>query len=120
MAAPICHLPDGFATPQPDAPALPSIPLATDLPSALAAINGIRQWIAQQQPKKGFSEGVKTKPDPKPQSKDGRWVEASRETKTEKIYNPNNRSQYIEVERINKLTMRDRQTGEKWVWNRGK
>ena len=47
MGAPVCNINPKNPPPQSVAPVLPSIPLANDLASALAALNAIRQWILQ-------------------------------------------------------------------------
>jgi len=119
MSAPVCHVPPENANiPQPGTRTLPGIPQAHDLPSALAALGAIRhilQIITNQQTDDNGTQinNFQTKPD-----KSTTWVEDSRKTETVKVYNPDDRSQFIEVERINQLVMKDKNTGNKWTWNR--
>ena len=122
--APVCHVSVDEVINQPTGTKLPSIPIATDLISALAAINAMRQVLmmltgALQGPPglrgaqgQGGAAGAAAK-----KTKVGRWNEANRTTATERVYNPNDNSQYVDVQRINSLTMTDSVTGETWVWN---
>lgn len=116
--APICHIPpENPVVPQPGVRALPSIPVATDLSSALRAINALRQTIniltQQQGGANNFS--LKRDPDKKPQ-----WSEQARVVEKEKIYQNNDPTtgNFVEVERINSLTMADKITGQTWRWDR--
>lgn len=117
--APICHIPPENPTiPQPGVRSLPAIPVATDLTSAFAAINAMRliiQTITNQNDRDNGTQinNFQTRPD-----KNVTWVEDSRKTEKVKVYNPDDDSQFIEVERINQLVMKDKNTGNKWTWNR--
>lgn len=119
MSAPVCHIaPENSRIPQPAVRGLPAIPIATDLQSALAAINAMRLIIQkitnQNQDDNGTQiNNFQMKPD-----KSTTWAEDSRKTETVKVYNPDDHSQFIEVERINQLVMKDKTTGNKWTWNR--
>lgn len=103
---------------------VPTIPMANDLASALAAIDAIRRWIASQQQPPRTREGgngnggggIIPKPQKQPKPQVGRWNEVHRSTKTVKIRNPDNADQFVEVEQITQLTMKDSLTGEKWIW----
>lgn len=107
----------------------PSIPHARDLQSALAAINAMREAIMllsqqiQQQPEPparpqtsagAGGSGAKTQPKKKKPS----WKETQRVVKKERIENPDDSSQYVEVEIIQALTLTNSATGEQWVWKR--
>lgn len=124
--APVCHIIDPADVSQPIAPSLPNIPIATDMPSALAAINAMRQHLLRTSgqvkrnvPKPG-KPGFKTKFEPNKGDKkqQGRWNEVSRSKEKVKIRNKDDPEQFVEVERINSLTMQDSMTGETWVWRR--
>lgn len=117
MGAPICHIPPPEQPPNSTAPSLPSIPLATDLKSALMALNAIRQILntITSSSKPLVTNNVTTK---NPDKNGSTWVEISRVNETVKVTNPNDDSQYVEVQRINKLVMQDQKTGQKWTWNR--
>lgn len=119
-SAPICHIPPEDAQiPQPPTRDLPSIPAATDLRSALMAINTIRhviQVITGQLPP-GGGNNFNTKPDPNNKLQ---WTEQSRVTEKVRIYQNNDPStgNFVEIEQINKLTMADKKTGQTWSWDR--
>jgi hypothetical protein len=49
-----------------------------------------------------------------------RWKESKRTTEVVRVFNPNDHSQFVDVERINQLTMTDGVTGESWSWSREK
>lgn len=125
--APTCSLPAGATGPG-IAITLPTIPQAVDLPSAIAAVNALRLGFMLMSgqlkpqatsvtPGHGSQGGYKFKEDGN--KKKSRWSEQSRVSETVKIKNPDDENQFVEVKRINKLTMKDGQTGEQWVWNRG-
>ena|SRR5258708_5961759 len=118
--APICHIPPVVPPSQPKPVALPSIPLAHDLHSAIAAINAMRvtiMYLSGQRPAHNpqFTNNATSKQD-KPQ----RWTENARVVETVRVFNPNDKSQYVDVERINQLTMKDGITGESWTWDRNR
>jgi hypothetical protein len=46
------------------------------------------------------------------------FTEVGRDTEKVRVTNPNDDSQYVDIERINRLTMRNNNTGELWVWYR--
>lgn len=116
--APVCHIPGTNTIQQPPPNPIPAIPVATDLASALAAINIIRQILAQPKKNNGtFAQNAQTK---QSTSNKGRWSEAKRTTERVRIENPTDPSQFVEIDRINNLTMQDAQTGDQWTWNRGK
>lgn len=119
MSAPVCHVPpENARIPQPGVRNLPSIPIATDMHSLYAAVNAMRQTIQiitdqQQTQINNFSR----KPDPE---KKTQWIEQARVVEKEKIYQNNDPStgNFVEVERINSLTMADKNTGQTWRWDR--
>lgn len=52
-----------------------------------------------------------------PSDKNTRWTEIQRVTKKVKVTNPDDDSQFVEVKRIQKLVLKDKVTGEEWVFN---
>lgn len=125
MTAPVCAIIPPDQPGEPTAKTVPTIPVARDLASALAAINAITAWInAQQQPKRtaqgtgGGGTTIPPKPTPKqPQPQQGRWNEITRQTQKVKIVNPQDPTQFVEVEQLTKLVMQDSQTKETWIWS---
>ena len=118
--APVCEIQPVISTAQPAPPKVPSIPPATDLASALNAINALAaamRYVLSHLPP----------PNPNPQGSGGgntqapalgRWNQVNRSTAQVKVTNPQDPSQYVIIDRINSLTMRDSKTGETWVWSR--
>jgi len=134
MAAPVCPLPD--RTPPPHRPDLHStpIPLATDLSSAIAAINALRAMVqslsgqlqrqarsvppGRQPPATTTVSVVTKKSNDDPKKKAGAWEEVSRRKEKIRVENPDDSSQFVMVEVINSITMRNKSTGELWTWKR--
>lgn len=118
MAAPVCHIPPvPPATTQPTGTRLPSIPAATDLSSALRAIAAMRQAIQQLSNQitkdNGVINGFR-----QDRNQGATWTEDSRVTETVRVTNPQDENQYVDVERINSLSMKNRDTGQTWKWKR--
>lgn len=114
--APVCHIPPKTPNNQPAPVNLPAIPPAGNTIASLqATVNIMRQVImllAGQQGSPGQNGTSATPPKP------ARWTEQSRQTETVRIFDPNDKSVFVDVERINKLIMHDGVTGESWTWNR--
>jgi hypothetical protein len=55
----------------------------------------------------------------KDKEKRGNFVVTKQRTRKEKVYNPDDKSQYIEVERVTHLELTVMATGQKWTWDRG-
>jgi hypothetical protein len=118
MGAPVCHVSKDQVIVQPSPKQQPAIPHANDLASALAAIAALKKivegWtLPHPDNNEGGISGFKTNP-----SKQSRWTQANRTVERVKIFNPSDSSQFVEIDRINSLTMVDKVTGETWVWNR--
>lgn len=120
--APICHdsRDETFPVKQPSL--IPNIPPATDLPSALAAINALSNAIRIITGRQNARP-----PDPwTPQinnftsTNSSRWQEqrSDRVTKVVRVKNPQDESQFVDVEQINGLTFVDQKTQEKFSWKR--
>ncbi len=50
----------------------------------------------------------------------GEEVEVKRTTETIRVRNPQDSEQYVDIERINTLDMKNKTTGDTWVWKREK
>ncbi len=119
MGAPVCNINPKNPPPQSVAPVLPSIPLANDLASALAALNAIRQWILQ------FTGGF-VQPSPTTVNiiggRVGNFAEVptARVVETTRIYDPNDPTQqtYVDVNQIVGLEFANG-TGQTIRWRQG-
>ncbi len=127
--APVCEIIPQIVTTQPPQSRLPAIPIATDLNSALLALNAMRQWMMmmmQTNPGHGTGGGGRggggaggpgggKKADPKkPQL--GRWQQKDITRKKVRVFNPQDHEQYVDVSRVTRLVMEDSVTKEQWVW----
>ncbi len=144
--APICHISTG-STPirQPRATLLPSVPVAVDLPSAIAAINALKllvQMIAGQQAVTGPAgvngraglrgaaggSSVAGAPGDKGQKGDSngkendRFVEdrSKRVESKKRIFQDNDKKSenYVDIMQINHVVWVDTVTGGKITWSR--
>jgi len=116
MVAPVCHDSQDQKINQPAPKLTPAIPHAIDLPSALAAIQALTTTINYlMNPIIINNSGGSNMP-----AKPTRWSESpgTRVIEKVKITNPNDPTQFVEIERIKSLTMQDGKTGENWVWHR--
>lgn len=121
VVGPVCHIPPPSTpgTPQPfNTPGIPGP--ASDLTSAIALVNAMRlalmqllDQIKQNNTDTGVTNNFITKED-----KRSDWVEVNRVVEKVRVANPTDKSQYVDVERINSLTMQHRATGQKWNWRR--
>jgi hypothetical protein len=129
--APVCEIIPQIVTTQPPQSKLPFIPIATDLASALAAINAMRQWMMQMQQiqpgrtiyggfrgnnNQGHGGGTAKNPTPKPPQQ-GRWQQKDITRQTVRVYNPKDKEQFVDVSRVTRLVMQDTVTGEQWIWS---
>jgi hypothetical protein len=125
--APVCLIDPVIDNIQPNGVKLPSIPQATDLPSAIAAINAmasiLRTITGQQSPSLGLPQSsgggfnvIPQKTPPKP----GRYQEQKpmRVVNTVTVYSKEDPTAFITFKRIDALTFKDTKTGELWQWTR--
>ncbi len=110
-SAPVCNIPVNIPINQPDPRLLPAIPLAHDLSSAIAAINAMRQWLMWMMNQRPHNNKT-----PQASLNEGNFVESNRTTQVVRIYNPNDSSQWVDVEEITGLTMTDKKSGQSWVF----
>jgi hypothetical protein len=99
--APVCPVTRSEMPPAQRGIRVPAIPKATDLDSAIKAINQLIDLINT---------------DSEPSI---RWLEKERTTNIVRITNPEDDSQWVDVERIERLVMEDQETGDLWVWELG-
>ena len=110
MGAPVCNISPKNPPPQSKAPALPSIPVATDLQSAIAAVNALRQltiqYFNQVPPSTNTTNG--------PMLTDFTEIPAARVVTTTNIYDPNDPTgeTFVTVAQITGLKFAN-QTGPK-------
>ena len=132
MGAPVCNINPKNPPPQSLAPVLPSIPVANDLASALAALNAIRQWILQFTnpapipPAPNVGPGGFVQPSPTTVNVSGGGVgnfsevPKARVVETTRIYDPNDPTQqtYVDVNQIVGLEFANG-TGQTIRWTQG-
>jgi hypothetical protein len=110
--APVCPVSKSQAIVGSPGPLLPMPPRAVDLPSAINAINQLSQIIIQLiNPSTTINNTLRV---PRLTSD---WTETGRVTQTERVFNPDDKSQWVDVERINQLTMTQEATGDVLQWN---
>ena len=125
--APVCNVNVPQPVVQPSPPALPAIPVATNLATAIQAINVMRQTINtmnnnippnNQNNQNTNINGFTTKQNQQQNTpqKSG-FVQVSVVKNTVRITNPDNPDQYVDVEQITGLTMQNPVTGQSWTWS---
>lgn len=117
---PVCHIPPKtITTDQPPPLNLPSIPPAgPTIASLTATVNAMRQVLIFLSGQRGPQGAQGAKGDPAKKTPPVRFGELSRVVETVRIFDPNDHDTFVDVERINNLTMRDSVTGEVWSWDR--
>lgn len=114
--APVCHVSVDQVINQPASTPMPSIPPATDLSSALQAIAALTQLVNQLSGRFPSNSGNNKNS----KQKVGRFQELKplRTVEKKRIFNPQDKEQFVDVERINRLVFQDTVTGEQWTWTR--
>jgi hypothetical protein len=104
--APYCNVKGVVVEGTPSLPALQPIPVATDLPSALKAIQAIKNNFNTLY--KFTSNVINT----------GNFVEVRnlRTTEIVRVFNPQDSAQWVDVQQITGLTFRDPVTGRTLTW----
>ena len=118
MGAPVCNINTKNPPPQSKAPALPSIPVATDLQSSIAAVNALRQLTIQY-----FNQvppSTNTNTTNQPILADFTEIPAARVVTTTNIYDPNDPTgeTFVTVAQITGLKFANK-TGQTIVWSQG-
>lgn len=119
--APVCYVEPTVAPVDAHTPNLPAIPTAqpNDMGSIIAALNALKmafELLAGQRKQPAPFTGGGLLKSAKAQKK-GRWVEIQRIVKPVRVFNPNDHSQYVDVQRTEKLVLQDSVTGEIWLYN---
>lgn len=127
MVAPVCNVNVPQPVVQPSPPALPAIPVATNLATAIQAINVMRQAINtmnnnippnNQNNQNTNINGFTTKQNQQQNTpQKSSFVQVSVVKNTVRITNPDNPDQYVDVEQITGLTMQNPVTGQSWTWS---
>lgn len=121
MGAPICNV---SPTPPPQtktSPLVNNVPVATDLASAIQAVNALRQVINSLLGQNtGGNGGAGPGPSPiKPGFSSQSQFQVTNQTITKtRIYDPNDPSKqtYVDVDQVVALTMQNPVTRETWQW----
>jgi hypothetical protein len=107
--APICYINPPAPSAEPIAPTLPAIPVATDLASVISAVNVIRQ-ILQAITNQNIGSGQRL-------TSDFHEVVNKRIVKKVRVFNPQNKSQFVDVKQITGLTFANKLTGQQIDWS---
>lgn len=128
--APVCNQPTEPVFPTPTVTDMPPIPVATDLASALRAINAMRQFLmilSGQIPRHRSSDtspggrggGGGSRPNDKKSGNSGPQhlqdfteVRPERVINTVRVFNPDNKDQFVDVQQITGLVFQNK-TGQK-------
>lgn len=114
--APICYINPPPPSAEPVKPTIPAIPVATDLASAIKAINTLTQIVQQITNQVGSSSGgggasVKTANFSEDKSK--------RTTIITRVFNPTDKTQFVDVKQITGLTFHNPVTKQTITWKQG-
>lgn len=112
VAAPVCPVSKSQAIIGAPPPRLPMPPRANDLPSAINAVNILAQIIQDL-----INPSTTINTTLYPVVTGGNWTETGRVTQIQRVFNPDDKSQWVDVERINSLTMTQDATGDVMQFN---
>ena len=122
MSDSVCHIPPASPIADPQAKDIPGLlGPPDDLLSALMAIRNLQDIVrrlAGQKPAQNNTGTFSIRVQPGPGKSD--WEQSDIVQEKRKIYqnNDNTSQNWVEVNQINSLTMRNKKTGETWKWNR--
>lgn len=118
VQAPICYINPPPPTAEPVTPTIPAIPVATNLASAIQAVNILRQIIQTQgnQIPGGGTGGGGSSTHKKKNDANFVEIKAKRISTTTRVFNPQNRSQYVDVKQITSLTFIDPISKQEITW----
>ena len=118
MTAPICYINPPPPTAEPVAPTLPAIPAATDLQSVIQAVNTITQILRSMnnQQDGGPQRFTDATVNSKKKRSDFHEVVKKRIVKKVRVFNPQNKSQFVDVKQITGLTFANKLTGQEITW----
>lgn len=117
MPNPATSPPGTTSTPSSQGLTIPNIPTATDLPSALVAINVIGQAIAVIA--QNLAAAANNTTAASTTATGGTFVQTDQVTETVTLTDPNDSTVSVQVTQITGLTMRNPVTGELWIWSQG-
>ena len=124
MGAPICTTTPTPASQTFASPLVNSIPVASDLPSAIAAVNALRQVIngmfgANTQGNGGNSGTGQAPLKPGGGFSVSQFQQSNQTVTKVRIYDPNDPSKqtYVDVNQVTSLTMTNPITKETWKWS---
>src|SRR4051812_41436011 len=117
---PVCHIPPASTRVDPVPVGMPAIPPAqANLHSLVNTVNAMRQVIMILSGQQG-TQGRPGAPgkDGKANNTKGTWIEHSRVMEQKKIFQNNDPSSanWVIVDRLNQLVMRNKDTGQTWSW----
>lgn len=95
---------------------IPTVPTATDLPSALVAINVIGQAIAQLANAASASTISGSTTTAAAAATGGSFTKVSETTSTVVLSDPNDSTVQVEISQVTELIMKNQTTGELWIW----
>lgn len=121
MIAPVCPVSRSQAVAAMPAVRVPSIPVAVDLPSAIAALNQIITLLPQVIGPLPSNNLYPALPVPSPANGGGklkkpRWVEQGRNMPTMRISNADDNDAWVEIDVIEQIIWRDETSGNTLVW----
>ena len=118
MPNPVTAPPGTPATPASSSNVLqiPTVPTATDLPSALVAINVIGQAIAQIANAFGNIPTAVAAARNTTAATGGPFTKVSETTATVVLEDPNDSTVQVEITQVTELIMKNNTTGETWIW----
>jgi hypothetical protein len=119
MANPtVCHIPPVVPAQNPSPVNIPSIPVADATVQSLQnTVNVMRQVLQLLLGQQGF-QGPPGQPGRNAQSATGQFTETKRVTEVVRVFNPDDNTQFVDVERTNQLVMSNKATKQTWVYNR--
>lgn len=113
MPNPATSPPGTTQTPSSSGLNIPTIPIATDLNSALIAISVIASAINQL----ASAQFNNTSGSGGSSGGGGTFVQTQQETRPVVISDPNDASVQVEIDQVISLTLHNPVTNETWVWN---
>lgn len=116
LSAPVCHLPPTSSIPLAASTNLPSVPQPDgSIESIMSAIQALIQGynsMSGQQPNANNPGGAGGQ-----NGQGSRFVETGRATKKVHVTNPDDDTQFVDVQVVSQLTLTDQVTGETWTWS---
>jgi hypothetical protein len=118
-SAPICYINPPAPSAEPVAPTIPAIPVATDLQSVIQAVNTIAQILRSMNNQQDLGPPQRLTDatvNSKKHRSDFHEVVTKRVVKKVRVFNPQNKSQFVDVKQITGLTFANKLTGQQINW----